>query len=114
MKTIIEMAREAGFAKYMTDGEINWQMFERFAALVREDAIDKFNRQLNQACEEARLLDHSEQDLNMVQAPVACVLITYGREPECVTYDAIEELPEGEHNLYRAPPTAALAARGDK
>ena len=37
MKTVIEMAREAGFAKYMTDGEINWQMFERFAALVRED-----------------------------------------------------------------------------
>ena len=31
---IIRMAREAGFARYMTDGEINWQMFERFAALV--------------------------------------------------------------------------------
>ena len=45
------------------------------------------------------------------QEPVACVLITYGREPECVTYDDIEELPEGEHNLYTAPPTAAQAAR---
>ena len=31
---IIRMARDAGFARYMTDGEINWKMFERFAALV--------------------------------------------------------------------------------
>ena len=28
---IIRMAREAGFARYMTDGEIGWQMFEHFA-----------------------------------------------------------------------------------
>jgi hypothetical protein len=31
---IIRMAREAGFARYMTDGGIAWQMYERFAALV--------------------------------------------------------------------------------
>jgi hypothetical protein len=31
---IIEMARQAGFARYMTDGEINWKMYEAFAKLV--------------------------------------------------------------------------------
>lgn len=31
---LIDMARQAGFARYMTDGEINWKMFETFAALV--------------------------------------------------------------------------------
>ena len=40
MKTVIEMAIEAGFAKYMS--EIKEPMFERFAALVRADEREKF------------------------------------------------------------------------
>jgi hypothetical protein len=31
---LIDMARQVGFARYMTDSEINWKMFETFAALV--------------------------------------------------------------------------------
>jgi hypothetical protein len=31
---VVKMARQAGFARYMTDGEINWKMFETFAKLV--------------------------------------------------------------------------------
>jgi len=40
MKTVIEMAREAGF----TWGEIAWhdEMFERFAELVRADEREKY------------------------------------------------------------------------
>ena len=38
---LVALAREAGFARYMTDGEINWKMFERFAALVAEATKEK-------------------------------------------------------------------------
>ena len=31
---LIDMARQVGFARYMTDSEINWKMFEAFADLV--------------------------------------------------------------------------------
>ena len=31
---LIDMARQVGFARYMTDSEINWKMFETFADLV--------------------------------------------------------------------------------
>ncbi len=40
-KELIEMARQAGFARYMTDGEINWKMYGTFADLVRADEREK-------------------------------------------------------------------------
>ena len=49
---IIRMAREAGFARYMTDGEINWSMFETFTQLV--EAAER------EAC--AKVCDERQKD----------------------------------------------------
>ena len=45
MKTIIEMAREAGWSVWFEEGE--QEFLERFAALVRADERDRMCEQLN-------------------------------------------------------------------
>ena len=66
---LIDIARKAGFARYMTDGETNWEMFEAFAALVRADErefwieqsivdIEEAIRDEREAC--AKLVDYWE------------------------------------------------------
>jgi len=113
MKTVIELAREAGCGHESIDSR--WVMpknLERFAALVREDCIiNRFRfspedaKTIEAAFERAieKQQDHSEQDLNMVQKPVAWTDNIGG----FVDYES----PDYHYPLYTTPPTAALAAR---
>ena len=78
MKTVIEMAREAGF----TEGELAWhdEMLERFAELVRADereVISEKNKpvieQINKQMQELREAVLAENE--------ACALIADEAEP---------------------------------